>query len=141
MQNSKLRGVVILATLWLGLISGCTKPPDPCEDGSCCGYGKMGFVRELEGMRGEWGPGGFSFPERLASNQSSALTCPAQDSLIVALHLKTNTEFGPDNRIRLIDSSRVYPYRVWGTVYQLQELNGFGGPLYSIVLKKVEPVY
>ena len=46
-----------------------------------------------------------------------------------------------NGKVRLIDSTRAYPYRVWGTIYNLVDWYGIAGPVYAIRLDRVEAVY
>ncbi|QHV99156.1 hypothetical protein [Spirosoma endbachense] len=144
MKSNQLRSLSTVGLLWLGLSAGCS-PPDPCKNGECCGRGKVTFVRRVEGARAEYGGIVFAFQEVVSAapniNQASAFTCPTQQAMITALHLKSNTMVDATGKIRLIDSTHAYPYRVWGTIYNLVEMPGFAGPNYAIRLDKVESVY
>ena len=61
--------------------------------------------------------------------------------MITAMHLKSNTTIGANGKTHLVDSTHAYPYRVWGTIYNLVDMPGIAGPTYAIRLDKVESVY
>lgn len=142
---------------WLGLVLvagcfvGCQRADvDDCPDGSCCYPGETNqFVRRLTGERAGVLGTGFIFKQPLGPSAYgpifSCQSCPAQTDELVARNLEdnmaTNFAFDATGRVYLIDSTRAYPYRVWGTLYELTQVAKLtSAPVYVFRLEKAEKI-
>jgi hypothetical protein len=139
--------MAVVGLLWLGLSAGCS-PPDPCKDGECCMPNTPNlFVKRLDGIRVDYINVGFVLKEpikimgRRDSLIDAAFTCQVQEDLIAGMHLKSNTMIDKDGKIRPIDSTRAYPYRLWGTFYETPGIHLLVYDAYAIRVEKIENVY
>lgn len=105
----------------VGLTMSCHKQSaEPCLNGECCwpGY-KNTVLRQVEGSRAGFLGSAFIFEDQVFGPElNTAIACPAQTRDLQAMNLENNLSI--DSRtgnVHLIDSARVYPYKIWGTVY------------------------
>ncbi|WP_148562414.1 hypothetical protein [Spirosoma radiotolerans] len=153
MRINQLLNLVAMGVLWLHVGAGCQQDPTltDCKNGDCCWPKETNrFVRRLEGSRAGVLGSGFIFQDQLSSSQygpvQSCLMCPVQADQINAMKLddnmKDNVEYDGDGNFHLVDSTRAYPYQVWGTLYELTDIPKLtSAPVYVFRLDKAEKVH
>jgi hypothetical protein len=149
MKLNRLRRIAAVGVLWLCVSVGCSKDPllPACENGKCCweGYTPK-FVKRLDDAPAEYGGSGFVFKDILIEESGykldRAIICRVHWDMVNKMNLKNNMTIDPKtNKVRLIDSTRQYPYRVWGIVYEIPEIPNFGAiPTLAVRIEKVEEV-
>lgn len=143
-----MRNLLIVAILCLVLFGGCSKESalPACENGSCCWEGTgPEFVRRLDDARAEYGGSAFLLREPISIidgyESHSALVCQVQGDMLREKNLFNNATV-VDNKVRLVDSTRIYPYRVWGIIYNLKNVIGIipKRPTYALYIERIEEV-
>ncbi|GAB2561490.1 hypothetical protein [Spirosoma areae] len=145
MKTTKLRSLAVVVVLWLALGAGCSKePPLPdCKNGSCCSPGTQAmFFKRINGALADYGGLSFGFKDPVNVVNGIVVDgipiCDVQWDMIDAMRLKSNVTIA-NGKIRLIDSTNRYRYRVWGIVYEHPEIiNWLPVPDYRIRVEKVE---
>ena len=148
MKQNQLYRLAIVGVLWLSIGVGCQKdPPLPkCDNGSCCWKDQDNkFIKRINNAPANFGGLGFGLKEPISEFEGSklygAVVCLIQHEQIGKMNLEENVIIDPiTNKVRLVDSTRQYPYRVWGIVYEVKVLTITGAPLYSVYVEKVERV-
>lgn len=143
MKRNRLRSIAALGVLWLCVSVGCRKdPPEiPCWEGL-----EDQFVKRMEGVPARYDGTVLLFNKPYVVINgvalSDAFVCPSQKEQVKAMNLKSNVIYDPKtDRFRLVDSTRAYPYRIWGNIY-LNDLNWsiLGLPNHGIRVEKIEEV-
>lgn len=121
MCRTQLKSRTGVALLWLFLTTSCDKnSAEPCINGECCWSGYRNTVlQQVEGKRAGFLGNAFLFEDQVfGADYNTAMICSTQIKKLQDMNLENN--FTTDYRTgkaRLVDSTRLYPYKVWGTVY------------------------
>jgi len=146
MKQSQFYRLAIVGVLWLSIGAGCQKdPPLPkCDNGSCCWKDQDNkFIKRINNVPANFDGISFGLKEAISEFEGRKLTgaivCENQWEQIGKMNLGRNVIIDPiTNKVRLVDSTRQYPYRLWGIVYEVKVLTITGAPLYSVYVDKVE---
>lgn len=142
-----MRAIFISAMLSLVFGGGCSQESalPSCRNGSCCWEGQeVEYVKRLDGVRAEYGGSAFALKEPISIingyEAHGALICSIQEDMLSEKKLFNNvTVVG--TQIRLVDSTRIYPYRVWGIIYNIKSITGIiPRPTYAVYIERVEEV-
>ncbi|SFF30477.1 hypothetical protein [Spirosoma endophyticum] len=144
MKINKIMVLCLVALTSMAMGLGCHKDSlPPCEGGNCCWQGGgPEFVKRVDGARAEYGGSGFSLMEPISVTNGyeshSVLLCPVLEDMVRKKKLFNNyTAVG--NQVRLIDSTRLYRYRVWGIIYKMNNIIGIiPRPTYAISIDRIE---
>lgn len=141
-QYMPIIGVILLTNIGVS----CKKDNlTDCDNGSCCWPNQNNqFVKKVENVRAEYGGSAFAFQTPITGNTyqiKSALTCSTQQSMLDQMKLFNNYTFDTNGKVRLVDSSRAYSYKVSGIIYELVDSPGIAGPIYTIRIDKIDPAF
>lgn len=147
MLKYKAKSLSMIAVIGVIMGMGCQKELalPSCENGSCCweGLGPT-FVKRVDAARADYGGTAFSFKDPLSVidgfEAHGALVCPVQKDMLSTKNLFNNYAV-ENNKVRLVDSTRIYPYRVWGIIYKLSGMTSIGStPNYAVRVEKIEEI-
>ena len=141
MKQNQLFRIAIVGVLWLCVGAGCQKdPPEP----DCWKGQRTRLVKRLDGALAYTDGLTFGFKDTLIGTAAGplygAIACQTQWDELRRMNLKVNVTT-ENNKVRLIDSTRIYSYKVWGTVYELPDQPNVAPiPTLSVWIDKVEEV-
>lgn len=123
-------------------VTGCKKDTEALPE--CWGTQRIKPLKRLEGVRADFSGGGFMYkePQELPWGGPTGRTpvCPDQINDLKNLNLIDNFDI-KDNKGFWIDSTRIYPYKVWGTIYEFPDIiNILPIPTTKLWIEKVEEV-
>lgn len=122
--------------------TGCTKDSEALP--VCWGTQRIKALKHLDGVRADFYGGGFMYrePQELPWGGPIGRTpvCPDQANDLKNLNLIDNFDIKNDKGY-WIDSTRNYPYKVWGTIYEFIDIpNIIAIPTTKLWIEKVEEV-
>ena len=115
---------------------------EPCLNGECCWRGYRNTItRRIEGSRAGLSGGSFIFEDQVFKSPfNSASICPIQAQELKTMNLENNLNIDSrTGRINIIDSTRLYPYKVWGTLYLIDIPDTFAAT-YGFRVDRIEKV-
>ncbi|NDU94915.1 hypothetical protein [Spirosoma terrae] len=149
MYLRQAKKLLAVSVLWLAVGVSCKRDePYACPDGNCCWPGlDFEFVKRVEGGLAGISGDGFLFKEIISDEPPgwgpfrAAMMCPVQASEISS-NYKPNLIYVIDGaKSRLADSTNMYSYRVWGTIYEMVNVDKLApGPIYTFRLDRAQKV-